>query len=114
MIEGITMSLRKRIKLIIEPAEWLNEMATRYHYMHRPIHPKSCPFGWAISFDNQLLQPDGEPSGFIIFASIHYTRLKNEFGYPGLPTKWQVLSLARLWLHDNLPCNSETLERHLN
>lgn len=31
------------------------------------------------------------------------------FGYPGLPTKWQVLSLARLWLHDDLPHNSETV-----
>jgi len=26
-----------------------------------------------------------------------------------LPTKWQVLSLARLWLHDDLPRNSETV-----
>lgn len=83
-------------------------MATLYHYMHRPIHQKSCPFGWAVSFDGQLFQPDGKPSGFIVFASIHFTRLHDEFGYSGLPTKWQVLSLARFWLHDDLPRNSET------
>ncbi len=88
--------------------EWLNDMATKEHYMHRPIHRKSCPFGWAVSYNGNLFQPDEKPSGFIIYASIHYTRLNGEFGYPGLPTKWQVLSLARLWLHDNLPHNSET------
>lgn len=102
------MSLKQRIELIRKPAEWLNAMATEYHYMHRPIHQKSCPFGWAVKFDGEMFQPDGKPSGFIVFASIHFTRLGGEFGYPGLPTKWQVLSLARLWLHDNLPRNSET------
>lgn len=102
------MSLTDRIQLVIKPAQWLNEMATKYHYMHRPIHSRACPFGWAVMFDGQLYQADGKPSGFIVFASIHYTRLQGEFGYPELPTKWQILSLARLWLHDDLPCNSET------
>lgn len=103
------ISLRQRIS--IEPAErrWLNEQATNCHYMHRGVHPRASPFGWAVRFDGELYQPDGQPSGFIIFASIHYTKLKGQFGYPGLPTKWQVLSLSRLWLHDNLPRNSETV-----
>lgn len=102
-------SLRTRIE--IEPARtaWLNGMATAHHYMHRPVHRRACPFGWAVRFDGDLYQPDGAPSGLIMFSSIHYTRLRGEFGYPGLPTKWQVLSLARLWLHDNLPRNSETV-----
>lgn len=102
------MSLRTRINLIEMNRDWLNGMATAYHYMHRPVHQRSCPFGWAILFDEQLYQADCKPSGFIVFASIHFTRLSGEFGYPGLPTKWQVLSLARLWLHDDLPRNSET------
>lgn len=83
-------------------------MAQKYHYMHRSIHPKSTPFGWLVRFDGNDYQPDGIPSGFIIFSSIHFTRLKGEFGYDDLPTRWQVLSLSRLWLHDNLPRNSET------
>lgn len=103
------MSLRNRIELHVETRDKLNEWAERYHYMHRKIHQKSVPFGWAVSFDGELAQPDGTPSGFVIFSSIHYTRLRGEFGYPGLPTKWQVLSLSRLWLHDNLPHNSETV-----
>ena len=77
--------------------------------MHRPVHYRAVPFGWQVAFDGEIYHADGSPNGFIIFASIHYTRLRNEFGYPGLPTKWQVLSLARLWLHDDLPRNSETV-----
>lgn len=102
------MSLRQQIRLVEKPRDWLNQMAKKYHYMHREVHQRAVPFGWAVEFDGQLFQPDGAPSGFIIFASIHFIRLEGEFGYPGLPTKWQVLSLARLWLHDNLPRNSET------
>lgn len=102
------MNLRQRIDLIKATRDHLNEMATKHHYMHRPIHQRACPFGWSVAFDGDLHQPDGKPSGFIVFASIHFTRLENEFGYPGLPTKWQVLSLARLWLHNDLPKNSET------
>jgi hypothetical protein len=102
-------NLRQRIGLEVAGRDWLNIMATEHHYMHRPIHQRAVPFGWAVRFDGELYQSDGKPSGFIVFASIHYTRLAGEFGYPGLPTKWQVLSLSRLWLHDNLPRNSETV-----
>lgn len=102
------MSLKQRISLVKKSASWLNRVATEHHYMHRPVHQKSVPFGWGVVFDGEECQPDGKPSGMIMFASIHYTRLSGEFGYDGLPTKWQVLSLARLWLHDNLPHNSET------
>ena len=102
------MSLKQRIQIKTESKTWLNEMAIAHHYMHRPVHHRACPFGWAVLYDGEQYQNDGLPSGFIIFASIHFTRLKGEFGYPGLPTKWQVLSLARLWLHDDLPHNSET------
>lgn len=101
-------SLRQRIELVVKKKRWLNAMATEYHYMHRAIHHRACPFGWAVRFDGELCRPDGAPAGFIIFASVHFTRLRGEFGYPGLPTKWQVLCLSRLWLHDDLPRNSET------
>ena len=102
------MGLVQRIELVQADKKWLNDMATEYHYMHRPIHARAVPFGWRVRFDEQENQPDGKPSGFIIFCSIHYVRLAGVFGFDGLPTKWQVLSLARLWLHDDLPRNSET------
>ena len=101
-------NLRQRIKLLSEPASQLNKLAIAHHYLHRSVHCRAVPFGWAVEFDGRKFQSDGKPSGFIIFASIHFTRLRKEFGYDGLPTKWQVLSLSRLWLHDALPKNSET------
>ena len=102
------MGLRQRIELIEQPISWLNRAAEQYHYMHRPVHRRATPFGWSIRFDGQDAI-DGVPCGFIMFASIHFTRLAGVFGYPGLPTKWQTLSLSRLWLHDDLPHNSETV-----
>lgn len=97
-----------RIGLDVASKQWLNAAAVEHHYMHRPIHDRACPFGWRVTFDGHDTMPDGKPCGFIVFASVHFTKLKGEFGYPGLPTKWQVLSLARLWLHDGLPKMSET------
>ena len=103
------MKLPQRIQLIPASRSWLNDAASKYHYMHRPIHAKSSPFGWRVICDGSADQPDGSPSGFIIFSSIHYTKLAGIFGYEGLPTKWQVLSLSRLWLHDDLPHLSATV-----
>lgn len=103
------MKLPQRIDLKVTGRDKLNDLAVQHHYMHRPVHQRATPFGWQIVFDGDLMRPDGRPAGFIIFASIHYTKLRGVFGYPGLPTKWQALSLARLWLHDDLPHNSETV-----
>lgn len=103
------MNLTQRIELIKTDRENLSQLATKYHYLHRPVHQRSSPFGYIVSFDGKTTMPDSTPCGFIVFASIHFTKHKNLFGYDGLPTKWQVLSLARLWLHDDLPRNSETV-----
>ena len=105
----MTLKLPARIDLHAADADELNAMAVRHHYMHRAVHHRACPFGWRVSFDGQGKLSDGAPAGFIMFASVHFTRLAGVFGYPGLPTKWQTLSLARLWLHDDLPHNSETV-----
>lgn len=75
--------------------------------MHRSVHQRSVPFGWALSWNDAVNRPDGRPNGFIVYASIHYTKLRNEFGYDGLPTKWQVLSLARLWIHPDFQKGGE-------
>jgi hypothetical protein len=100
--------LPTRISLEPVTRNWLNEAAVTYHYMHRPIHARACPFGWKVVFDGHDADPLGKPYGFIAFCSVHFTKLKGEFGYPGLPTRWQVLSLARLWCHPALPKLSET------
>lgn len=102
------MSIKGRIGLVQAERKWLNEMAAKYRYMHKAPSARSCTFGWAVTWDGKPINDQGDPYGFVIYALIHYTKLQGEFGYPGLPTNWQVLNLARLWLHDDLPRNSET------
>lgn len=96
-------ALPPRLTLEIASKRWLNDAAVEHHYMHRKVHDRACPFGWRVKFDGLDTMPDGKPCGFIMFCSVHFIKLRGEFGYPGLPTKWQVLSLARLWLNDDMP-----------
>lgn len=103
------MNLTQRIHLLAETREMLNGLATEYHYMHRPVHHRSSPFGYVVEFDGQTTMLDGNPCGFIIFASIHFTKQRGLFGYSDLPGKWQVLHLSRMWLHDDLPTNSASV-----
>lgn len=42
--KGRAVSLRQRIKLIEKPRDWLNQMAEKYHYMHREVHQQAVPF----------------------------------------------------------------------
>lgn len=93
------MVLPQRFNLVEQSRDWLNACAEEYHYMQQAVHQKASPFGWALSFDGDIFRPNNQPNGFIIFASVHFTKLTGEFGYPGLPTKWQVLLLSRLWIH---------------
>jgi len=102
------MGLKQQIQLKVAHTDYLNYLAQTYHYMKKPIHDKACPFGFEVYFNGINRMGDGKPAGFIMFATPHFTKLVGEFGYKGLPTKWQVLLLSRLWLHDNLPKNSET------
>lgn len=76
-------SLKERIQLVQMPRDWLNSAAAEYHYMHKRVHPKAMPFGWGVTFDGAAARPDGIPCGFIIFSSIHFTKLRGEFGYDG-------------------------------
>lgn len=101
--------LQTRIALVPADRQWLNAAAIEHHYMRSAVHPRACPFGWRVLFDGHEVDPFGKPYGFIIFCSIHFTKLTGEWGFPGLPSKWQVLSLARLWVHPAVPKLAETV-----
>lgn len=83
--------LRQRVSVLRCDLHWAQDLVTLRHYLHRPIHLLSLPFAYSINLD-------GEPVGCIIMATPHFTKKKDLFGYDGLPTKWQVLQIARLWL----------------
>lgn len=85
------MKLRDRITLTRVPIEWANDLITREHYLHRPVHWRAHPFAYRVELD-------GSPCGVIVMATPHWTKQKRLFGYPGLITKWQVLVVSRVWL----------------
>ena len=90
-------NLRRRIALDVAGRDWLNRNGDGAS-LHAPACAsarRAVPVG-AVRFDGELFQPDGAPSGFIMFASIHYAPARRVW-LPGLPTKWRVLSLSRLW-----------------
>lgn len=144
------LSLKDRIQIERVSIDWAQWVAREFHYLHREVHPRAHPFGYMVSFDGQKFRPDGKPAGIVMFATIHYTRQKELFGYDTITLtnctaqlsglvepkqaediaeqlqgliqtqenwtltreagldKWQVLVLSRMWLHDDLPYNSET------
>ena len=85
------MKLRNRVAVERAPIAWANALVVKYHYLHRPVHPRAHPFAYRITLD-------GKAVGCIVMATPHFVRQRGLFGYPGLPTKWQVLVVARLWL----------------
>jgi hypothetical protein len=72
------------------------------HYLHRWPDPRSEPFGYCLSLDGQTSAADGRPFGAVVFKLLQHKRQQGLFGYPGLPTQWQVLDLARVWIHPDL------------
>lgn len=83
--------LKQRISVERCDLGWAQNLVEKQHYLHRKVHPRAHPFAYTIALDDQVV-------GCIIMATPHFTKLKGLFGYEGLPTKWQVLLIARFWL----------------
>jgi hypothetical protein len=71
----------------------------RYHYLNQWPDPRSLPFAYALEMDGALLAPDGRLNGLIVMKKPQHHQHWNLFGWPGLPTAWQVLDLARVWIN---------------
>lgn len=70
-----------------------------YHYLQRWPDPRSLPFAYAMLTDGKLYAPDGRLNGLLVFKKLQHHKQKGLFGYEGLPTAWQVLDLARVWIN---------------
>jgi hypothetical protein len=73
-----------------------------YHYLHRWPAPLSLPFGYTLEVDGKRHQRDGRLSGLVVMKKPQHNKQAGLFGYPGLPTAWQILDLARVWIHPDL------------
>ena len=80
----------------------IQHAVVKYHYLHRWPHPMSLPFGYRLIRDGVPTAPDGRPWGVVVMKKPQQLRHSGLFGYDGLPTHWQVLDLARVWIHPAL------------
>lgn len=85
---------------------WVKQSIEENHYLHRWPDPRSLPFAYVLWIDNGRWQTcradDGRPYGVVVMKKPQHHQHKGLFGYEGLPTSWQVLDLARVWVHPDL------------
>jgi hypothetical protein len=75
------------------------ERCEKDHYLKRWPDPRSLPFAYVVKVDGQTHAPDGRINGLLVFKKLQHHKQRGLFGYPGLPTAWQVLDMARVWIH---------------
>lgn len=83
----------KVVRLVRCDLNWAQYVAEHLHYLRRQVSPLAYPFAYAIVHSQSELV-----LGMLMLASPHFTKCRGMFGYPGLPTKWQVLLLSRVWI----------------
>lgn len=81
---------------------WAQEQVTAHHYLHRPVDVRCRPVAY-------LIWCEGVPMGCLIFGRPEATRVTGWYGSVEdvqagrCPlTRWQILNLARVWLHPDL------------
>lgn len=81
---------------------WAQEQVTQHHYLLRPVDVRCRPLAY-------LVWLAGVPMGCLIFGRPESTRCNGWYGSVEdvqagrCPfTRWQVLNLARVWLHPDL------------
>lgn len=80
-----------------------------FHYLHRWPDPRSLPFAYVLEYAGSIHASDGRLNGLVVFKKPQHHRQRGLFGYTGrmadgrpIPTSWQVLDLARVWIHPSL------------
>lgn len=83
-------------------ADFIRATVERDHYIHRWPDARSLPFAYCLSADGSRAASDGRPLGVVVMKKLQHHKQHKLFGYDGLPTAWQVLDLARVWIHPQL------------
>jgi hypothetical protein len=78
---------------------WAQRIVAQYHYLRQPVDPRARPMVYIVRSDDDTYQ---RPLGLIMLGIPHATRCTGWWGYPGLPTQWQVVDLCRIWIDPDL------------
>ena len=79
---------------------WAQATVTERHYLHQPVDPRARPMVYVV-------EAQGERAGLVMLGIPHATRCRGWWGYPGLPTQWQVVDLCRIWLDPRVQAGGE-------
>jgi hypothetical protein len=90
---------------------WAQRIVTQYHYLRRPVDPRARPMTYVLRHADHTVQ---RPLGLVMLGIPHATKCRGWWGYPGLPTQWQVVDLCRIWLDPDVQaggrfCNPHTV-----
>ncbi len=78
-----------------EPALWAKAMVRANHYLHSVPDPRARVMTYVLRLRDAFV-------GTVMLGIPHATRCGGWWGYPGLPTQWQVIDLCRIWLHPDV------------
>lgn len=79
---------------------WAQETVRLHHYLHRAVDNRARHKVYVVQNEWARLGP--------VMAGIpHATRCRGRWGYPGLPTRWQVVDLCRVWLDSRIQSGGE-------
>lgn len=81
--------------------QWAKSTVIESHYLHKMVDPRARPMTY-IMHDG-----DGVRLGVVMLGIPHATRCSGWWGYPGLPTQWQVVDLCRLWLDPSVQAGGD-------
>lgn len=79
---------------------WAQSTVIAHHYLHAKVDPRARPMAYIIRLD-------GRRVGLVMAGIPHATRNRGWWGYPGLPTQWQVVDLCRIWLDPSIQRGGE-------
>lgn len=101
-MELLTM---QRLSLVLadhDGLRWAQEQVTAHHYLHHSVDVRCRPLAYLVQWNEQ-------PLGCLIFGRPEATRVTGWYGSVEEVTagrcpltRWQVLNLARVWLHPDL------------
>lgn len=80
---------------------WAQEKVTQHHYLRQPVDPRARPMVYVLRDVSRPAPaaPQGLPVGLVMLGIPHATKCAGWWGYPGLPTQWQVVDLCRIWVN---------------
>jgi hypothetical protein len=79
---------------------WAQATVTAHHYLRQRVDNRARPMVYVV-------EAHGQRVGLVMLGIPHATRCRGWWGYPGLPTQWQVVDLCRIWLDPRVQAGGE-------